>query len=467
MSYAVAFSRARTDGVYAFNNDYRNVVWSAQLRATPDERTEAKLAVRYTDSEYRFPTDYTGAPVDSNAFRVQERVVGAIEVARSFSDRVEGRVLVALNGMDAANDDRPDGPADTLGFYGSKDLQTISRRSVDGRINIRPVPAMVITGGIHIERQVERRLSESESQFGSFSGSSDAERLNRGYYVQLHAEPAGAIAFTVGSRVDDNETFGTFFTRRGGVTYRFGGGVRIRASAGTAFKEPSFFENFSENPFARGNPDLDPERSTSWEVGAEHEVGNGRLRFAGTYFVQRFRDLIQYTATAQSPGDPNFFNIAQANAAGFEAEGRGTIAAGLTVGAGYTYLRTQVVDAGYDSGPGAAFVEGERLLRRPAHSFQAEAAYRFPDRGSLTANVRVVGRRDDRDFGTFPATPVVLEAYATLDVAAELIVLEGERGTPTVTASGRMANLLNELYQPVFGFRAPGRTVHVGAKIVF
>ena len=467
VSYAVAVSRDRTDGIYDFNSDYRNTVWSAQLRATPDERTEAKVSLRYSDSEFHFPTDFTGAPVDSNALRLQDQVVAAIEVGRFLSDRIEGRVLLALNEVDAANDDQPDGPADTLGFYGSKDLQAVVRRSVDGRINVYATSTVVLTGGVHIERQEERRFHESQSQFGTSSGSSEAARLNRAYYAQLHAEPLAGLALTIGGRLDDNEAFGTFLTGRGGVTYRFGTGLRVRASVGTAFKEPTFFENFSQNPFARGNPDLDPERSTSWEIGLEQEAHNGIFWLGVTYFGQRFRDLVQYTATPPNAEDPNFFNIAQANATGFEAEARVNVVAGLSMGAGYTYLRTRVVDAGYDSGPGAAFVEGERLLRRPTHAFHASARYRLLNRGSLAANVNVIGGRDDRDFTTFPVTPVVLERYTTVDIAAEFAVLRGAAGTPTVSVTLRVANLLDETYKPVFGFRAPGRTVSLGGKIGF
>ena len=48
---------------------------------------------------------------------------------------------------------------------------------------------------------------------------------------------------------------------------------RLRASAGTAFAAPSLFQRFGViGSFFRGNPDLRPERSFGWEVGAETDI---------------------------------------------------------------------------------------------------------------------------------------------------------------------------------------------------
>src|SRR5437879_489285 len=91
--------------------------------------------------------------------------------------------------------------------------------------------------------------------------------------------------------------------------------VRLRASVGTGFKEPTFYENFARG-FVTGNPSLDPERSRSWEAGIE------RGGIAVAYFNQRFRDLIEYNP-APPAGQPNYFNVDGAVAGGLEIEGEG------------------------------------------------------------------------------------------------------------------------------------------------
>ena len=122
-------------------------------------------------------------------------------------------------------------------------------------------------------------------------------------------------------------------------------------------------------------------------------------------------------------------------------------------------------DAGFDEGPGATFVEGAALLRRPKHTVGATAFYRVSSRVGLDMGLRRVGKREDRDFSTFPAEPVTLPAYTVFDVAASLD-LAGGGGRPGFTLTVRAENLLDSTYEEVWGFAAPGRGVYVGGRVV-
>ena len=113
----------------------------------------------------------------------------------------------------------------------------------------------------------------------------DERRRNLGWFGQL-AGDARSVGWTLGARVDDNEKFGTFGTWRVGSWVALAPSTRLRAAAGTAFKEPSFIEVFSTS-FTRGNAALEPERTRSWELGAEHALGVATV--SATWFDQRFR----------------------------------------------------------------------------------------------------------------------------------------------------------------------------------
>lgn len=465
VSYGFGFARSTTDGILDFNNDYDNTVWSGSVRAASEGRTDVALSLRYTDSEFHVPTDGTGRLVDRNAFSLSEQLSGALDVGHWLSDRVEGRLLLTLHEFDGGFDDRPDGPADTLGFFGFNTVQDVTRRAADGRVNLH-VGEAVVTAGATFEEQKERSLSESLSQFGNSTSSLEVERLNYAYYGQLYATPVPGLAVTLGLRVDENEEFGSFFTYRGGASYQLPTGTRLRASAGRAFKEPTFLENFSTNPFFRGNPDLDPERSLSWEFGVEQTASGGRVRVAATYFDQRFRDLIQFTFAPPNPDGPHFFNVPAADASGVELEVTLAPVAGLTVGGNFTGLDTDVRDPGFDVATGDEFVRDSTLLRRPATVFGIEATYALLDHATLAASVRHVGERADRDFGSFPATRVTLEPYTDVAVSAEVDLVRGAAG-PALTLRGRVDNLLDEEFQEAFGFRAPGRRVTVGISARF
>src|SRR2546427_1086061 len=141
------------------------------------------------------------------------------------------------------------------------------------------------------------------------------------------------------SRLEDNEQFGAHATGRAGAAWRVAAGTRLRLSAGTGFKEPTFYENFATG-FVRGNPKLEPEQSISWEVGAEREVAAG-VAAGLTYFDQRFRNLVLYSFTPVGPDSVNYINVARALARGVELTVTASVGGGRTLSAGYTRLTTR------------------------------------------------------------------------------------------------------------------------------
>ncbi len=456
--YSLGIERFSTDGSYDFNNDFDNAVVSGRFDVRPNDETDLSLTLRYQDSEFHFPTNFFGALEDRNAFSLDEATTIGVEAGRFLTNNVEARVLLASNVISRGTNDAQDDASDTQGSYAFRSLQDLSRQSIDVRTNVYLDNGIVLTAGAQLEQQEERSFNESESEFGPFNSSTDVERSNQGYYAQFLANIAGVSAI-FGGRLDDNQEFGTFATYRAAAAYTVAG-TKLRASIGRSFKAPTFFENFGTG---FGNPDLNPERSLSWEVGLEQKLADGRLTLRGAYFDQSFDDLIQFTF-APAPGMPNFENIAEAKASGVEIEANVVPVADFVVGANFTYLDTDVIDAGFDSGDGATFVEGKRLLRRPSTTLNLTAMYRGWDRGVISAVVNHVGDRDDRDFATFPATPVVLPAYTTMDLAAQIGVFSQQTDLG-LTWTLRVENVFDKTYVEVFGFPARGRTIFVGGRV--
>ncbi len=455
--YSIGIERFFTGGAYDFNNDFDNAVVSGRFDVRPNDATDLSLTLRYQDSEFHFPTDGSGNLVDRNAFSLDEATTIGVEAGRFLTSNVEARVLLASNVISRGTNDAQDDVNDTLGFYAFRSIQDLSRQSIDVRTNVYLDDGIVLTAGAQLEQQEERSFNESESEFGPSNGSTDVERSNQGYYAQFLANIEGLSAI-LGGRLDDNQEFGTFATYRAAAAYTVAG-TKLRASVGRSFKAPTFFENFATG-FVVGNPDLDPERSLSWEVGFEQTLADGRLTLRGAYFDQSFDDLIQFSFTEV----PNYKNIAEAKASGVEIEADIVPIADFVIGANYTYLDTDVIDAGFDSGDGATFVEGKRLLRRPTTTLNVTAMYRGWDRGVVSAVVNHVGDRDDRDFATFPATPVVLPTYTTVDLAAQIEVFPQQTDLG-LTWTLRVENVFDKKYVEVFGFPARGRTVFVGGRV--
>jgi vitamin B12 transporter len=462
--YSLSMSRVTSDGILEFNNDFRNTVLSGKVFAVPGEGTHLELSGRYSDRTYHFPTDGSGNVVDQNAFTFGEEWTLRAEGSHVVSDRLEMLVTLKTYGWDGGSDDRADGPADTLGYYGYTSQDSFQRTSGDLRVSLVPWAGSVMSVGAELEQEDQHSVSESFSQFGPSEGSSNYERWNRGYYAHLVSEVSG-WAGNLGARLDDNEQYGEFFTYQAGLSYSIPGlGSRLRGSLGRGLKEPAFLE-ISSTGFTVGNPDLEPEQSFVWEVGLEQALGERGLATSLTWFHQSLEDLIQYTFSSPEPGGPNFFNVAEAQVQGIEATLTAPFGA-LNVSGAYTYLDSEVLDAGFDEGAGANFVEGSALIRRPKHQGSLRAVYRSAG-WSLNGNVLWTGSRSDRDFSEWPASPVELSSYTLLNVGAEVNILSVEGGRPGINLQVRGENLLDKEYHEVFGFDAPGRVFLVGINVTF
>jgi vitamin B12 transporter len=450
LDWSASLSRLTSDGTYEFNNEYRNTVASGRLGAALGDRTRVGLSGRYSDALYHFPTDFTGAPVDRNQFTTDETATFALDAIHRVSETVDGQLLLARSDIENRFENPADPPADPA--TGSSDQVSTDRTSADARLRLRMPEGIEAFAGGTFEAQRQGVTDAMEA------------RDNWGIYAQASALPVSRLQLTASGRMDENEQFGTFWTWRAAALAFASPTTRLRASAGSGFKEASFFETF-DTPFSLGNPDLRPERTVSFEAGIEQDVVRGVARIGVTGFVQRFRDLIQFTFVPPEPGGPNYFNVAAADANGVEAvlhTGTGAVRGTLS----YTHLWTEVTDAGFDAGEAATFVEEQRLLRRPDDAVSAQLETTAIERARLGATLTWSGPRDDIRFGQFPEPNqrVELPSYTTLDLSGVVTVLAEGRGRPGLELTARVENVFDEQYEQSVGFPARGRGLFIGAS---
>ena len=230
-------------------------------------------------------------------------------------------------------------------------------------------------------------------------------------------------------RHDDNSQFGGRTTGNAGYGYRLGAGWRIAASAGTAFKAPSFNDLYFVSPFFSGNPDLAPERSKSFEAALRYDA-NGR-RFALTAFENRIRDLIAVDST--------FTTVVNVD----EARIRGaTVTAGID-------LFGQRIDLDLTRQDPKDVATGHQLVRR-AKTF---GALRIAgDAGPWRWTGEVVG--SDARFDSASNTPSSrLAGYALLNLRLAYAL------TPKTTLAVRWDNVLDKSYELVGGYNTPRSNV--------
>ena len=455
-SYSLGIARHQSTGLYELNNGYLNNVLSGRFNLTPVAGADLRLSLRYTDYRFNYPTDGGGTPVDSNAYRSEDRTVLGIEVERALTSSLRSVLALSSSVNDGGTDDRIDEPGGNS--FVSQDKTR--RRGAELRFQWMSASIAAVTFGAQLEQQDQR--SQAQGTFGplfAFNTLFNASRRNIGGYAEVVLTPSNQLTATLGGRLDDNEQFGRFNTGRVGVSWRPIVTTRLRATAGSAFREPTFAENYSTGAFVTGNPGLEPERARSADVGIEHDLPGERARIAITAFAQRFRNMIDYTGSTTSCGY-SYCNVAEAESNGLEVESRARVVGDVWASVGATVLRTRVLSPGFDSSSGGLYRRGESLIRRPEHKWTGELSYSGARRLSAVARVLAVGRRADRDFRPFPATPVTLPGYQRIDLGAEYRL---SRSAVTL----RIENLENTGYQNVFNFLAPRRTVSVGARTSF
>jgi vitamin B12 transporter len=268
----------------------------------------------------------------------------------------------------------------------------------------------------------------------------------------------GSCAYlTVGGRVERNGSYGTRAVPRAGLAVRVRDAedaTTLRASAGMGIKEPSFLESYGESFFAKGNPDLAPERSTTFDLGIEQRLFASRLRATVTVFHHDYHDQIAYTVVDFNTFEGTYVNLAHTRARGVEAALEARPTRHLHVLGQYTYLDGKILESPSDFDP--VYAAGQSLLRRPKHQGSLSAQLSFPHWSGGATLVRV-GQRADSDFVGLGLTRN--PAYTRLDARLRVRVA----GPLEAFLVGE--NLLDARYQDVLGYPALGRSVRGGLRL--
>jgi vitamin B12 transporter len=226
-------------------------------------------------------------------------------------------------------------------FDGTFNNQTATEQHVAGaRVRYRPTDALSLSLNLgqsadlsdNFEDGVAAGTFDTHRDLGSLQGDwrvaggtltlgydwqRDRIDSDTGYDVNRRIDDAlfgqwlqtfGSQSLQIGARHDDNSQFGGKTTGSVLWGWQFDPAVRLTASAGTAYKAPTFNDLYY--PFF-GNPDLRPENSRNFELGLRGTPGWGHWSLNA--FENHVDDLIAYDAALFAPN-----NIARARIRGVE-----------------------------------------------------------------------------------------------------------------------------------------------------
>jgi vitamin B12 transporter len=241
----------------------------------------------------------------------------------------------------------------------------------------------------------------------------------------------GRSTLTASLRSDDNSQFGAQTTGALGYAFQVTPGLRLRASAGSAFHAPTFFDLY--DPFI-GNPAVKPEEGRSWEAGVDYRRGQQRLGL--TYFQNRITDLIVF-----DPAINLITNVGKASINGVEI-GYDGILLGFELQMRLTF-QNPIDD-----------VTEKRLPRRAEVFGNAGVARRL---GPLRIAAELVGAGDRFDsVDERPSTK--MDGYVLFNLLATYSIVRNW------SMELRWNNVFNEQYELAKGYNTPSSNVFVSVQ---
>ena len=307
---------------------------------------------------------------------------------------------------------------------------------VDSYDTRRDTAAVQIDGSINdalrLIAGVEHQRDEIESSVDYAADS----RHTTGVFSELHAK-LGAWSALAGARYEDNEQFGSHVTGNVGLGRALSHGLRLTGTWGTAFHAPTFNDLYY--PFGSGNPDLEPEKSRSFEIGLSGRAGSVSLPL--DWSLQVFQtDVRQFISL------DDFFvpqNIDDVRIRGAELQGSWRTEK-WRVGGQITRLDPINRTDG-----------GLQLRRRAKESASLELRRIWPS-FSIGTVARYQGRRFDDGANLAP-----LGGYVTVDLMASQSI------GSAFEVQARVANVLDRDYQTAAYYLQDGRNYSVTLRYRF
>ncbi|MCI0605561.1 TonB-dependent receptor [bacterium] len=423
-TYALTYSRQDSKGQFD-NDEFRQNNVSATGGYAFSNTTELSVNARVHDSHIGIPFSFADTPSPFRNQDTQMTVIGT-SLQHSSGDYLNLKGRFSFTHLDFLFED-PEDAFSTLSKHTSRTFQAGLQNDFQ----------LSGTDTLTIGYEFEQQGIDASDAAGPIPDLDDFDTTVNAIYAQNKWESEKWI-FTTGFRFDHHSTFGSTVNPRISVAYRPRPDWKIRGGFGTGFRAPTAGD--LAFPFF-GNPDLDPEKSKSWEFGIDHYWTEHAV-FSASYFRNDYEDLISF--------DPNTFiagNIAKAKSQGLELSQSADYGNWHFV-ASYTFLDTE------DE------IEKHQLFRRPRHTGSARIAYETTQWGT-SLRILGVGKRLETDFSTFPSQNVFNPGYVKVDLAGFY------RLNSWLKLRGRIENLLDDAYSEALTFPAPGIAGYGGVELGF
>ncbi len=311
----------------------------------------------------------------------------------------------------------------------------------DGNIRYaRNVGAHQLVVGVETRTDTYRDLESS-------GGSVDNKINNRAFFVEDRWALAKDTSLLVGARQDQHSFAGVHLTPRIGISHNVGDGLTVRSSYSEGFRSPNFSELYGNSLYyIVGNPDLKPETSHAFEIGATLE------QKSDSYDVALFSNRVfdQITPVANS-----YQNIAHVQQQGAELSWNHVINNEWKTGMSYSYLEANNADT------------GARLPRLAHNKVSMNITGSVAKVWNTTLSGRYTDGRPDISFKSdYTSTIVTLPARAVFDLNINRSRFALDKESKLMMSPYLMIrNIANTPGEEIADYPAESRSAEVGVRL--
>lgn len=326
--------------------------------------------------------------------------------------------------------------------YSNKDQQRLVSSLLWGELNHRL--------SFLVEREEEkfqqRGVINDYGIFGIYDPNQKRSRDTDSMALEYRADISDKLTVAASTRYDDNSEFNTGNTSRIEAIYQINDSLRMRSAYGTAIKNPTFTERFGFYTNFIGNPSLEPEQSSNWELGIDQQFLGGHSSISFTLFNSELENEIDGNFV-----DPVTFRYTSVNRAGLskrqgmELTTLNQFNDAVSLNFSYTYTDAVESDGNY------RYVDE---VRRPRHTGSLNLSWQVKDTLHINTNAQHNGSQIDV---VYPEN-VKLADYTLINLSANY------KATQNLDIYIRFDNLFDESYEEVFSYQTLGFSANIGIR---
>ncbi|MBT7563961.1 MAG: TonB-dependent receptor [Porticoccaceae bacterium] len=422
------------------NDGYRNTTYNIRSGLKLSDQMDISFAARESDGMNQFDADNDFDGLIEDQDRVSEFENSTMRFQGDYSSKDgtwQHKVLISQSKSDnTAFADKAKGNVTAS----TKDqIQYIGSFTWDqGAQNIAAL----------VEREEEDWMQRGEITWGVYDPNQDRERDTDSVAVEYRTDINDHLTLAASARHDDNSEFDSAKTYRAEAIYQLTEAIRLRGAVGTAVKNPTFTERFGFYTNFIGNPNLIPEESTSWELGADQLIMGGALTLSLTIFEAELENEIDgfvYDPATFAYTSNNINGTSERK--GAELSAVGNISESMSLSAAYTYTDSTGDDA-------------VREVRRPRHIASLNLGWQAAHNLRLNTNIQFTGEQTDVYFPPFPepSQVVALSNHTLVNINLNY------SATEKFEMYLKLENALNENYEEVFGYQTLGFGASLGLR---